>query len=430
MLAGTHAEVLPEWCRAAAAGGWRAPALALPALLGVGTRAPALRDAVCGVLGARGRWLAVRNPEWAWAAAGGAMPDAGAARDRWETGARDERRALLERVRHTDPAQGRALLESTWAEEPAAERAALLACLRHGLGPDDEPFLERALDDRRQEVRRAAAALLAELPGSALVQRMTDRARAALRYAPGGLLRRARLDVVPPAAHDPAMARDGVELRGPGGIGERAWWLAQILAAVPPRSWRDAWRVDAAALVRLAAEGEWARALLDGWGAAAVRHADAECAEALLRTATPAPPATPIAPPSARLLAVLPAVRQEMVVADLLRDGARDAAAAELLLAAAHPWSERFALLVLDWLRHRADGEWRLREAMPQLALRVPVTLAGHAADGWLAGLGPTHAGPAAGERSDAWAPAVERFVSLLTFRRELLRELPEGIHR
>jgi hypothetical protein len=110
----------------------------------------------------------------------------------------DERRALLGRVRRSDAARGRALLESTWAEEPPGQRAAFLACLEEGLGPGDEPFLERAFEDRRQEVRRAAVALLATLPESALVARMTDRARPALRYQPGRLLRAARLEVVRP----------------------------------------------------------------------------------------------------------------------------------------------------------------------------------------------------------------------------------------
>jgi hypothetical protein len=40
------------------------------------------------------------------------------------------------------------------------------------LSMDDEPFLERALDDRDAQVRHKAAALLASLPESRLVRRM------------------------------------------------------------------------------------------------------------------------------------------------------------------------------------------------------------------------------------------------------------------
>jgi hypothetical protein len=181
--------------------------------------------------------------------------------------------------------------------------------------------------------------------------------------------------------------------------------------------------VTAAALVRLAAEGEGARALLDGWGAAAVRHCDAAWAEALLRATPPSPHATPVAPEPARLLGVLPPERQEGVTAELLRERGGDRVVLDLLLAVRYPWSEEFARVVLDRLRLRAAAgiladpaeEWRVRELLPNLAVRVPAALA-TAGAGW----------PAGEIRGAPWAPSVERFVALLTFRRELL----EGFDR
>ena len=418
MLARAHAEALPEWLTRAAARGWRAPSLAVPALLALATATPPLRPALAAVLGARGRWLAAQRDDWRWAAADAAPPEGEALELAWQTGTPAERAALLARVRAADPARGRALLESTWAEEAPTQRAALVAGLERGLSRDDEPFLERALDDRRQEVRRAAAALLVRLPDGALVARMADRARALLRHEPGGLLRRARLHVEPPAAHDAALARDGVERAPPAGVGERAWWLAQILGAVSPSTWSDAWRAEPAALVRLAAEGEWAQPLLEGWSTAAARVRDPAWAAALLASRAPELQAPRLAPTRLALLAALPAEARERLVAAALRDRPVDADVVELVLGSTHDWSGPFARVVLDWLRRRAGqaggaGDWQLREALPRLALRVPPSLAAAAAGGW-----------PPDEHDRGWARPVERFLSLLTFRHEIAQEL------
>ncbi|HEU4565528.1 MAG TPA: DUF5691 domain-containing protein [Gemmatimonadaceae bacterium] len=422
MLAGVHAEALPEWLARAADRGWRVPPVSLPALLGLGTATPALRAPLSAVLGARGRWLAAQHDEWRWGAHDTAPPEGDALATAWQTGTPAERAALLERVRRVDASRGRALLESTWDEEPPTQRAALLPHLAIALGLADEPFLERALDDRRQEVRRAAAALLAGLPGSALVGRMAQRARAALRYERGGVLRRDRLHVEPPAACDASMARDGVEKAPPAGMGERAWWLAQLLAAVPPASWTTEWGVEPTNLVRVATGTDWASPLLDGWGAAAVRFGDAPWAEALLAAAPVGRQASRLAPSRAALLDVIPPARRETIVAPALRDRAFDADVVELVIACTHPWSEPFARAVLDWLRQRAGrpatarpdaSDWQLREVLPRLASFVPPSLAATAAERW----------PADDEHARAWARPVERFLSLLTFRHEIAEE-------
>ena len=79
----------------------------------------------------------------------------------WADGEQAERRALFERLRRSDPAAARELLERTFAEETWEDRAAFVAALAHGLSDADEPFLEAALDDSRKPVRNAAATLLA-----------------------------------------------------------------------------------------------------------------------------------------------------------------------------------------------------------------------------------------------------------------------------
>ena len=76
--------------------------------------------------------------------------------------------------------------------------------------------------------------------------------------------------------------------------------------------------------------------------------------------------------------------------------------------------------MVLDRLRKRVTAgaaqnaaiDWYLRDVIPRLALRVPASLAG-ATDGW-----PT------GDDAAGFDKALDSFISILTFRRELAEEL------
>jgi len=418
MLGGVNSEVLREWLGEVAARGWRVPAPLLPPLLDVGTGAGYLRELIRPVLGARGRWLAGRNEEWSWAAASAPTDDA-SVRIAWETGSPEERVSLLSASRARDAAQGRTLLESTWADEPPSQRAALLAVFERGLSLDDESFLERALDDRRQEVRRVAAALLRRLSGSALVARMTAMAQAALAWKAGRLLKKGEIIVAPPKEIDAAAQRDGVELKPQKGMGERAWWLAQIVAAVPPSTWSTRWGAPPETIIAAALAGDWAHPLTEGWASAAVQHRDAAWAEALLATGFPNEQPTSLAPKLDVLMHVLDVPRREAFVTRVLRGDPKSDVIIALVAAADHAWSDAFANAILGWLRKRiasasqnSMADWHLREVVPRLALRIPPLLAG-ATDNW-----PTE------DDAGGFARALDRFISVLTFRRELAVEL------
>lgn len=266
MLAGTYREFLPEWLALAVASGRRVPAQFLPELLQYARQEPSVRDAVDSVAGTRGRWLAALNPDWAF----GALEDADAA---FATGARPARVAALRTLRARDPAAARELLTSSWKNESGDDRAALLPALGEGLTSADEPFLEEVLKDRKRDVRKAAAELLARLPASGFVTRMRQRVATLITLKKS--LLGARLDVSPPQACDAGMLADAIDPKPPPGTGEKAWWLNQMIAYVPVSTW-------AIEMVTLAPSSDWSRALLDGWCAASVRERDAAWAEALL----------------------------------------------------------------------------------------------------------------------------------------------------
>ena len=386
ILGGSVHALAAEWLDRASAAGCAPPAELLPALLELARRNAPMRDTVAETIGARGRWLAARNPEWAFAAD---VDPHGA----WETGDAETRIRLLRALRRTDPAAGLALLRSTWDAEPPRERAGFLAVLEAGLGMDDEPFLEGVLDDRRKEVRGAAAGLLVQIPGSRLVARMMQRALPLLQFEPSGLIKRAlgggaAVRVELPAEPDAALKRDGIESGQGGGFGERAWMLVQILASIPPSSWSARWGVDAGECIAAARRSDDARLLVGGWTRAAVRFRDAEWAEAIIATA-PDDDLGWVVP----VAALLPVSKLEVLVTERLgRTGslAGNHRAIGLLNGAAAPWSPALTRTVLRHLPP-LDPNHSLHDQLRVYALRMD----------------PAAAVAALGEHTGAWVELV-----------------------
>jgi Family of unknown function (DUF5691) len=240
----------------------------LPDLLEIGTTTAALRRDVEAVLGERGQWLAAQETRWAWAAP---LPARDEDRERlWETGERGQRRRLFELLRREQPAQARELLEEVWKDEEPEDRAWFLDALADGLALDDEAMLERGLGDTRREVRSVAARLLSRLPESAFGLRMRARALPLVRLE-GGI--RKRLRVALPEEFDEGMAHDGIARKPPRGIGERAWWLLQVVAATPLSAWAEiGLSPDQAASLR--ANDEFEQPLRKGLARAAEAQAD------------------------------------------------------------------------------------------------------------------------------------------------------------
>ena len=429
MLGGTHRALLPEWLAALADSGRRAPAALLPDLLELGRAHADLRPAILPALDRRGRWLAAHNPDWSYAS-NELQVTSDESSDPplvtlWQTGSRPARLALLSELRTSAPALARELVESTWATEKADDRAAFLAALAVGLSMDDEPFLESALDDRGREVRQGAAELLERLPGSRRARRMLERALALLAWVPAekprmlGLRQgqKARLAITLPDAYDQAMQRDGVEPRPPAdrwGMGEKAWWLFQILRAVPPATWSRQFNLTPTELIAAAQRGEWQALLHDAWGAAAIAFQDAAWAESLLQAD----------PRQAELLAALPPARQEALLLDMLRGDVTPLHKHPVLLLlrrTRHTWSAELTRAVLGAVRRHmratnAGNDYQLRGAITEdFARRMPPAMLDEIAAGW----------PDGQEARERWQGVIDQLLIILQFRRDMLRELP-----
>ncbi|HEY4003143.1 MAG TPA: DUF5691 domain-containing protein [Candidatus Xenobia bacterium] len=138
-----------EWLRLMHEHRLLAPPQVLPSLLDLLADDPTRERDIRPLLGERGRWLMALRPAWAWLAGD----------DRQEHGTPAQRLDAWRRQRVWQPEAARSWLEARWRELPFESRLAYL----HALGPTDEAFLQQALKDRRREVRKVAADLLARL---------------------------------------------------------------------------------------------------------------------------------------------------------------------------------------------------------------------------------------------------------------------------
>ncbi len=292
MLGGEHPDLLPEWLTAVAARGLRPPPQLLPALLDRARRAgPAdsgLPRLVAEAGGPRVGWLAGLNPDWKFVLAETLTGD-----EAWRLGTAGQRRAYLTALRGRDPGAARELIAGSWAAAGPDERVMFVNVMADGLSLADEPLLEAALDDGAAFVRTMAAEVLAALPGSALSQRMAERARDWLQVEEG--TRGPRLVFVPPAESDAAMRRDGITpRRGPGASqpADQTGLMLETLARTPLRAWTQRFGVPAADIVTVFA-GDRDPWLFIGWSRAAFSQRDQEWVAALIsRALTGRPPAT------------------------------------------------------------------------------------------------------------------------------------------
>ncbi len=337
------APLLLEWEQAALASGRLIPPRHLPPLLERARNDSHLRPLLARLGGERVHWLAAANPRWAQLIGQINAPTL----QQWQEGSQEDRNAYFSHLRQTDRAAASALLAAEWRPLPARERAHLVSLLSSELDADDEPFLERCLDDRSREVRQNAIDLLARLPASAFNERFRQRLPSLLAYetqkGKGQLL------FTPPTAWEAAWGRDGIVQKPLPNRGERSWWLEQLVSHIDPAAWCQHTGLSAAELLTKARASDWSKELRWGWEQAALRFQAADMAEALLRHGAKEP----------TLLLLLPTAQREALLLETMSKPRH----AERLLGMTHlcAWSESFGRHYLKWLlpqlaNPQADG--------------------------------------------------------------------------
>lgn len=410
----TKAHLVGEWLAAASRTSQRVPHRLLPALLDYGVASRPARAGIGKVIGMRGPWLMRLNPRWQFGANESEDPSSV-----WATGSRDQRVAVLNRVRGDNLAAARDLMRSTWKEDAADDRALFVSALVVGLDAQDEAFLEACLDDRSKQVRTAAAELLSRLPGSALVNRMISRAQPLLQFQAGkrgGILRKAAaatIDVkLPPDDFSADWARDGVVEKPEGKTGRRQWWLMQFLAAIPPTHWSNAWQAGPEECIA-AVPDEFTEAVLTAWTRAAARHPDEAWNRALLLATAK----DDLGPLTLALLNGLPPAVRQAVATELIESKKMTA---ELLLqvlrAGDFAYDRNAAEVLLRQIdRQREQQTTAYAYLLPQIlhitALRIPPELYEDLGGRW------------GGEKWQPYRKVMDEFFQKLLLRRDIQRE-------
>ncbi|UJC81009.1 hypothetical protein D4768_27410 [Rhodococcus erythropolis] len=408
MLA-AKATLLDEWFAVALSRNYRAPDHLVAELLSFARASETHRESILQLVGERGRWLAAQNPEWSkLVRTRDANPDV------WRHGSSAQRTQWLMDTRRTDPALALAELRKSWGTERGEQKAAFVSALAIGLSTDDQALLEEALDDRRKDVRRAAADVLGRLPESEFGERMAARVQEWVRVE--RKLLRSTMVVLPPEEVDGPARRDGIEDRPNPHTDYRAEYVRQVISATPLSLWNNMIGGAKKTLGMSVDEG-WEPILHDAWSNAAAAQNNAEWALELFHARGVVT--------DRRLLPLVPA----KALADLLRAGNGDAnvlhpGRAAIYDALRGPWPEDITrAVVAQWERvaaRRADGgakagEFSRYKYVASLRLaetRFPysaVTLLDRAAER---------------ARDPDWRQTFARTASAITHRKTLLEEL------
>lgn len=366
LFEGGPALLVAEACALLANASLCLPPRLLPRALELGSMTVSLRQPLRRVLGKRGAWLAAQNPDWKFALLAGAEA---ADRRLWDEGDAAQRASFLARLRQSDPAEARQLLEKTFESETARDRAVLLPALGKNLAVADEAFLAAVLSgDRSKEVRQAAAILLSRLPASAFAGRMAARLEPCIR-SERRLLRTVKV-IEPPQSFSPDWKADAFEEKPPAGleIGERGWWLLQLVGVTPLTWWEEHLKMDPADILSLAAKSEWKDALLAGfraaignqpghhrWTLAVLKQGGFPHQEAVALAITLPPPEACAA--------------FERILAET-----EDSSIGVLVIESAKfPWSvPLWNVAKANLPRWLAQKDWRFRSAITTLACRIP----------------------------------------------------------
>jgi hypothetical protein len=254
------------------------------------------------------------------------------------------------------------------------------------------------------------------------------------------------------------MIRDGIapaSKKGEFVAGEKATWLAHALELIPPMIWCALWEKTPAEIIAATASNDWKSNLLSGWGAAALRCNAVDWIEALLVYVSRAEGVamqTTRGLSAGELMGALPGDRLEHHVIAMLRSDTSAHSSSYSTLRAVqicvHPWSNTLADAFFAYVRRTmksgaapdlqtlymqagstgntpsAEDIQRVQRESRHLqqVSNIFVASARFISPDLLESLEPKFQKDA--ERFSAWEGAINDFLQLLRFRRDMLNAL------
>lgn len=344
-------DLLPEWLSVAQSCNKIVSEDSIISLLRLGEKISAYHPKIVSLIGKKGRWLAQFNPVWAFVHGSNKLSEQNIPEleQAWELGDSETRTYALSNIRTIDPLFALELLSSTWKVDSGEDRRRFLYTFHTNLSMEDEDFIEsHALEDKRKEVRQLAQELLSKLPNSRWSKRVRRRALECLDFVP-------TFKATPPLDCDKDMQRDGVVFKsGDTRLGEKAWWLSQVIGQANPRDILAEYNLDEQQLISAFSSSEWKLALRTGLESAIIKYRDIAFAKVLLTTPGAAEHET------ALFVHLDNEAKQDVVAYMAERDGfilikqngaQWDSTSQKFLSVMRFPWSKTFSKCVLRCVR-------------------------------------------------------------------------------
>jgi hypothetical protein len=221
----------------------------VPVLLHAGVQYKTLRTLATTCCGKRGEWLSKFNNEWYF-------PTNAGNEELWQTGSPDQRKAVLQQLRQTNPAQARNWLQQTWPQEDANTKQELLSLLATNIGEEDISFLESLESEKSKKVKELALRLLKQIPGSPVVQQYQQVLQQAVHLKKEktllGLSQHTTLTFQLPATINEAVFKTGIEkLSSSKEFTDDEFMLYQLVQSTPPVFWETHLQLSPADIIQL-----------------------------------------------------------------------------------------------------------------------------------------------------------------------------------
>lgn len=414
ILYGPYRPVLPEFLQALQASGRCLPYRHLPAMLDLALKNADLADAIVALAGDRGVWLSQQVARWQ---ALFVLPDPA----RWPLAGLEERTRILRHVRRQNPAQGMALLLSTWKQDGVRERSKLLPVLETGLSPAEEDFLENCLYEKHKEVRQAAARLLTLLPDSTFNKRLQG--YAASMFSKG--MRGGNWEIHVPDQLPNDWERDLAHLSASTLGSPKATILRQIVGSIHPNYWTALLDARREEILRQWYQSQWSAALLQGLAAAIQRHRASAWADAIAIYSQQHDAQRIPGLDEALAEWITPAALLEVIHHHLARHGGivHDGSLSLYLLQHGNAcWPDEVALALIKGLQNKmgqhrghTSGLWHYRALLRQAAaFKINPRLCTAIEQGW-------HPGA---QMWPEWDKDIQFFLQALAFRHDMLAAL------